>query len=205
MVETKHRTIVDSVLSKLGTLGANLVPADKLPEGQALQLPKEKLVQGMTVLKEAGFTRLAYLTATDWTEKRNEFELLYFLHALPAAQRLCVKVCCDRNQPNVPSVSQIWPAANWYEREVFDLFGIYFQNHPGLKRILMPDDWVGHPLRKDYPLTEEPVHFLERPAPRLPSELIPKKYAVSTAQSPAAPVTTPAAKPAEANKDKPAT
>ena len=206
MAEMKNLSVLETARGKLNLLGARLIPAEKLPGGQALVLPKEQLIEGMTVLKqEAGFTRLSYLTAVDWMEKRKEFELLYFLHSLSATQRLCVKVSVDRDQPNVLSVSQIWPAANWYERELYDLFGIRFRNHPDLRRILMPDDWVGHPLRKDYPLTEEPVHFLERPAPRLPSELIPKKYAVIAAQNPAAPPAAPAAKPAAADaaKDKP--
>jgi NADH-quinone oxidoreductase subunit C len=204
MAETKNLSALENAMGKLKTLGVSLVSADKLPGGQALLMPNDQLVAGMTALKDAGFTRLSYLTAVDWHEKKGHFELLYFLHALSAAQRLVVKVSLDRAQPHIASVSRVWPAANWYERELFDLFGIRFQDHPGLRRILMPDDWVGHPLRKDYPLTEEPVHFLERPAPRLPSELIPKKYAVSTAQTPAAPPA--ASKPAagDAAKDKPA-
>ncbi len=207
MAQTKTNFALDKVMGKLSALGANLVSAEKLPGNQAVQLPKEKLIEGMNALKEAGFTRLAYLTAVDWHEKRHEFEVLYFLHSLSAAQRLCVKVRVERGQPHLHSVSHVWPAADWYERELYDLFGIRFQNHPDLRRILMPDDWMGHPLRKDYPLTEEPVHFLDRAAPRLPSELIPKKYAISTAQAPAAPpaaAATPKPTLADATKDKPA-
>jgi NADH-quinone oxidoreductase subunit C len=202
---TKNNSAFDNVMGRLSALGASLMPSEKLPGGHAIRLPKDKLIEGMNALKEAGFTRLSYLTAVDWHEKRAEFELLYFLHSLSSAERLGVKVSVERSQPTVHSVSHIWLAADWYERELYDLFGIRFQNHPDLRRILMPEDWMGHPLRKDYPLTEEPVHFLDRSAPRLPSELIPKKYAISPAQAPAAPPVAPATKPAaaDANKDKP--
>jgi len=67
----------------------------------------------------------------------------------------------------------LWEGADWYERELYDLFGLYFDGHPDLKRILMPDDWKGHPLRRDYALTEEPVEFKHGVKPKVPSEVIP--------------------------------
>lgn len=82
---------------------------------------------------------------------------------------MCVKI---GHQETLPSVCDLWEGANWYERELFDMFGIKFEGHPDLKRILMPDDWQGHPMLKEYPLTEEPVQFLYGRKPKVPSEII---------------------------------
>ena len=73
----------------------------------------------------------------------------------------------------IQTVTDLWAGADWYERELYDLFGIHFHGHPDLTRILMPDDWHGHPLRKDYALTEEPVEFKHGVKPKLPSQIIP--------------------------------
>jgi len=99
---------------------------------------------------------LSTITAVDWLEREPRYDLVYHLMSLPsgAVVRLKIQVGDDEQpEPEAPSVTSVWPAANWYEREVFDLFGIRFTGHPDLRRIEMPDDWVGHPLRKDYPLT----------------------------------------------------
>ena len=82
----------------------------------------------------------------------------YHLLAIPGGQRVRVQVWLDEDEP-VPSVVGIWPTADWHEREAWDLMGIRFEGHPNLTRILMDDDWEGHPLRKDYPLGGEPVRF----------------------------------------------
>jgi len=99
----------------------------------------------------AGFERLSAVTAVDWWPRDPRFEVVYFLHSLKQNTRLRLTVRLGEQEP-VDSVSEIWRAANWYEREVFDLFGIQFRNHPNLERIMMPADWEGHPLRKDYPI-----------------------------------------------------
>jgi NADH-quinone oxidoreductase subunit C len=99
---------------------------------------------------------LSTITAVDWLEREPRYDVVYHLMSLPtgALLRLKIQVGDDEQpEPEAPSVTSVWPAANWYEREVFDLFGIRFSGHPDLRRIEMPDDWVGHPLRKDYPLT----------------------------------------------------
>jgi NADH-quinone oxidoreductase subunit C len=99
---------------------------------------------------------LSSITAVDWLEREPRYDIVYHLMSLStrAIVRLKIQVGDDEQpQPEAPSVTSVWPAANWYEREVFDLFGIRFAEHPDLRRIEMPDDWVGHPLRKDYPLT----------------------------------------------------
>ncbi len=89
------------------------------------------------------------LTALDWP-KRNVIEVVYHLFSFRHRHGIVLKVEADRTAPRVPSVESVWKTANWFEREVFDLFGVEFSGHPDLRRILLPDDWVGHPLRKDY-------------------------------------------------------
>ena len=104
------------------------------------------------VLKEtAGFERLSAVTGVDWWPREPRFEVIYFLHSLArnARVRLSVRV---GEEDELDSVCQIWRGANWYEREVFDLFGVRFRNHPNLERIMLPADYEGHPLRKDYPI-----------------------------------------------------
>jgi NADH-quinone oxidoreductase subunit C len=102
------------------------------------------------------FDFLVQVTAVDWPEREPRFDVVYNLLSLQTRATLRLKVRVgdeDTPFPEVPTVSTVWPAANWYEREVYDLFGIRFAGHPDLTRILMPSDWEGHPLRKDYPLT----------------------------------------------------
>ncbi len=89
------------------------------------------------------------LTALDWP-KRNVIEVVYHLFSYPRRHGIVLKVEADRSKPTVPSVEAIWKSANWMEREVYDLFGVDFPGHPDLRRVLLPDDWVGYPLRKDY-------------------------------------------------------
>jgi NADH-quinone oxidoreductase subunit C len=98
------------------------------------------------------FTFLSDITAVDKFPLEPRFELNYHLLSLEHRARIRIKVRASGNDPVVPSVTSIWPAANWHEREAFDLMGVRFDGHPDLVRILMPDDWEGHPLRKDYPV-----------------------------------------------------
>jgi NADH-quinone oxidoreductase subunit C len=104
---------------------------------------------------DLAFEFLSDLTAVDWLGRRPRFEVVYHLNALGRRERLRLKVRTDATEP-VPSVTGVWPTANWHEREAFDLFGIRFEGHPDLRRILMPDDWEGHPLRKDFPVEDAP-------------------------------------------------
>jgi NADH-quinone oxidoreductase subunit C len=95
---------------------------------------------------------LADVTALDWYPAEPRFEVVYHLLSITNKERLRLKVKVDSSSPVVESVTSVWPGANFFEREVFDLFGIRFQGHPYLRRIMMPEDWEGHPLRKDYPV-----------------------------------------------------
>ena len=99
-----------------------------------------------------GFRRLSTITAVDWHPAEPRFEVVYHLHSIQSNARVRLKCRVNGQAPEIDSVTGVWRAANWYEREVFDMFGIRFRNHPNLIRILMPVDWEGHPLRKDYPV-----------------------------------------------------
>ena len=98
------------------------------------------------------FIRLSSVTAVDWHPAEPRFEVVYLLHSIEKNQRLRVKCRLSGANPEIDSVTGVWSGANWYEREVYDMFGIKFRNHPNLIRILMPTDWEGFPLRKDYPV-----------------------------------------------------
>ncbi len=123
---------------------------------QTLVLDPGRLVDICNYLKkQLQYTMLETITAVDWPERIPRFDVVYQLLSLSnqCFIRLKVRVGQSREEhPSVPSVTSVWPGANWYEREVYDLFGITFTGHPDLRRILMPTDWTTHPLRKDYPL-----------------------------------------------------
>jgi len=99
---------------------------------------------------------LADLTAVDYSrypgDQGPRFEVVYNLISIPFRHRIRLKARVPEEDPRVPSVSSVWNTANWHERETYDLMGIIFENHPDLRRILLPEDWEGHPLRKEYPL-----------------------------------------------------
>ncbi|AOQ23660.1 NAD(P)H-quinone oxidoreductase subunit J [Moorella thermoacetica] len=121
----------------------------------ALVVPADQLLALMTELKEKrGFNFLADLTAVDYPEDER-IEMVYHLLSVPGMAEIRVKVNLDRQHPEVPSLTALWPAANVQEREAFDLMGVKFPGHPDLRRILCPDDFVGHPLRKDFRLQTE--------------------------------------------------
>jgi NADH-quinone oxidoreductase subunit C len=98
------------------------------------------------------YIRLSGITAVDMHPAEPRFEVIYHLHSIEKNQRLRLKCLVSGTNPEIDSATGVWRAANWYEREVFDMFGIGFRNHPNLVRILMPIDWEGYPLRKDYPV-----------------------------------------------------
>ena len=103
------------------------------------------------------FDVLMDLTAVDYSkypgrEDGPRFEVVYHLYSIPKNHRLRVKVRVEEDDPNVPTALSLWPIANWFEREVWDMFGIRFDGHPDLRRLLLYEEFVGHPLRKDYPI-----------------------------------------------------
>ena len=98
------------------------------------------------------FNALSDITCVDWYPSEPRFEVVYHLLSIPNKERVRLKVKLNSSSPAVESLTPIWPGANYFEREIFDLFGVRFTGHPYLRRILMPEDWEGHPLRKDYPV-----------------------------------------------------
>ena len=140
-----------------------------------LTVPVARLRETLQALQAEGFTTLAFLTCVDHLARSDgqvpfsgppdaetpvRFELVYQLRDLEGRRLLRVRTfLADAPDPSAPSVQDLFPPANWDERETWDMFGIRFQGHPGLTRILMPDDWVGHPLRRDFPVGGEPVDF----------------------------------------------
>lgn len=114
----------------------------------AVRVPASILPELFIKLRdEHGFNYLANLTAVDYRER---FELVYHIYSLNDNRKLLVKADVDYSQPSAPSVVSVWPTADWQEREVYDLMGITFTGHPNLKRVLLPDEFEGHPLRKDF-------------------------------------------------------
>jgi NADH-quinone oxidoreductase subunit C len=98
------------------------------------------------------FDALSSITCVDWYPSEPRFEVVYHLFSIPNKERIRLKVKLNGSSPAIESLTSVWPGANYFEREVFDLFGVRFTGHPYLVRILMPEDWEGHPLRKDYPV-----------------------------------------------------
>jgi NADH-quinone oxidoreductase subunit C len=125
-------------------------------------IPVARLLDVARHLKSAGFDFCSDVTASDWPQRPQRFDVVYALYSLRDKQRIRIKVRAAENEP-VPSVTGIWPAANWLEREVYDLFGVAFTGHPDLRRMLMPEDWQGHPQRKDYPLEGPGELLMESP------------------------------------------
>jgi NADH-quinone oxidoreductase subunit C len=100
------------------------------------------------------FDLLVDLTAVDWPKRERRFDLVLFLYSFAKNERLRLKVHVGENEP-APSVESVWPTANWLEREVYDMFGMVFEGHPSLKRLLLPEEWEGFPLRKDYDILKQ--------------------------------------------------
>jgi len=126
-----------------------------------LMVPSEQLVAACQTLRdEFDFNLLESETAVDyWPQQEPRFHVVYQVYSLRGNLRLCLRVPVSGMHPSVPTIEGIYLNANWHEREIWDMFGIRFEGHSDLRRILMPYDWEGHPLRKDYPLGYEEVAF----------------------------------------------
>jgi NADH-quinone oxidoreductase subunit C len=133
-----------------------------IDDAQIERLDREQLRARLDALRAEGVTMLLDIGGVDYPERTPRFDVVYHLLALPTVpaspaeigkpRRIRLLVGVPGDDPTLPSVVDLWPNADWAEREIFDLFGLTFTGHPNLRRIQMPDDWIGHPLRKDYPL-----------------------------------------------------
>ena len=117
-----------------------------------LTIAAEEIRAAAATMQTAGYNFMDDLTAVDWFPSSPRFQVSYHLLSHTFKEYIRLRVLLDEANPSVASITPVWPSANYYEREVFDLFGIRFEGHPNLRRIMMPDEWVGHPLRKDYPV-----------------------------------------------------
>jgi NADH-quinone oxidoreductase subunit C len=117
-----------------------------------LTITTEEIRAAVITVQAAGYNFFEDMTAVDWFPSSPRFQLSYHILSHSYKERIRLRVLLEDADPSVETITSVWPAANYYEREVFDLFGIRFDGHPNLRRIMMPDDWQGHPLRKDYPV-----------------------------------------------------
>jgi NADH-quinone oxidoreductase subunit C len=124
-------------------------------EELTIYIERSALREACTLLRDDAncpFNYLSDVTCVDWYPSDPRFEVVYHLLSISKKERVRLKVRLAEESPVVESITSVWPSANYFEREVFDLFGVRFNGHPYLRRLLMPEDWEGHPLRKDYPV-----------------------------------------------------
>jgi NADH-quinone oxidoreductase subunit C len=152
--------------------GASVEPSPTIDQHPTIYVDRDRLSVIALALRDhptLRFDFLAELTAVDFHPREPRFEIVYVLVSIARAARLRLKVRLHGEDAHVATVTSVWPAANWLEREVWDMFGVVFDGHPDPRRLLMPDDWEGYPLRKDYPVqirkavqTGEPLQVTEQ-------------------------------------------
>ncbi len=135
--------------------GGQLLAVESARGEETVHIARDRAPEILRALRDEpafGFDLLADLTAVDWPDRSPRFDVVYHLGSVRHANRLRVKIAVEGKDPWVPSAIEIWKAADWLERECFDMFGVVFRGHPDLRRILLYDSFEGHPLRKDYPV-----------------------------------------------------
>lgn len=154
-MKDKLQPAVDALVSRFG--------AQIIEQGTefSLEIDAHQIIAACQTLQaEFGFDVLADETAVDyWPQQTPRFNVVYQLYSLMHKKHLCLRVPVSGETSVVPSIEKVFPNANWHEREIWDMFGVRFEGHSDLRRILLPADWEGHPLRKDYPLGFEEVQF----------------------------------------------
>ena len=146
-------TLADNLLT--GCLGADGFTASDFRDNHRVVVAPDKLYAALECLKQGGFDMLAELSAVDYLhypDAKDRFGLVYVLTNTATGERVIIRTFLNEPDLTVPSAFSLWKGADWMEREVYDMYGIVFDGHPDLRRILMPEEFVGYPLRKDYPL-----------------------------------------------------
>ena len=156
---SEYRTLIDAAVP-----GAVVAEHEGTADELTIEVDRDRLLDVCRFLKAepSDFRLLSDVTCVDVLEgdgRGNRFRLAYHLFSLATGDRVRLRVWADAESPEVPSVVGVWGTANWHEREVYDMFGVRFSGHPDLSRILLPFDWEGHPLRRDYPIGGEDVWF----------------------------------------------
>jgi NADH-quinone oxidoreductase subunit C len=165
-------TLVQEFLAE--KLGEAALSAARYRDEATILVRPDALLEALAAAKEPpwDFAMLVDLTAWDRVPAEPRFEIVYNLLSLSRRERLRLRVQVEASNPALPTANSLFACADWFEREIWDLFGVRFEGHPDLTRILLPDDWEGHPLRRDFELGDEPVEF-EGHVPKRPSEIIP--------------------------------
>lgn len=146
--------LIDKLKARFGDA---LLQTESAHGEEAIVVARERVGEILRALRDEpqfAFNFLTDLTAVDWLERRPRFDVVYHLYSFALKHRLRVKVGVAGDNARLPSVVELWKAADWLERECFDMFGVAFSGHPDLRRILLYDSFQGHPLRKDYPATK---------------------------------------------------
>jgi NADH-quinone oxidoreductase subunit C len=161
------QAVIDSLTPLVSGASYEAGPSVDFP---TIYVPADRLLETCRALRDTPpfrFNVLVEITCADYLPRSPRFEIVYHLLSVPHRRRLRLKVRVSEETP-VPTVQDVWPSAGWLEREVWDMFGVIFDGHPDLRRLLMPEDWEGHPQRKDYPVqikkaaqTYEPLEISE--------------------------------------------
>ena len=156
-------SVVESAVAVLKReLGEAVLGLTTFRDQTSVELERSAIVRSCELLRddpELQFNFLAALTAVDYWPEEPRFKLVYQLYSLPNKVFLGLNVPVSGDDPKIATIESVFPNANWHERELFDMFGLVFEGHSDMRRIIMPQDWQGHPLRKDYPLGYEEVQF----------------------------------------------
>lgn len=156
MSEEHLKSTIKAIKERFG-----LTESDLMSYPPTLMASPENIIEISQALRdEFGFNFLCELTAVDyWPEEEPRFHIVYGYYSHANNSRMALRVPLNGDHPSIRTLTDLYPGANWHEREVWDMFGVKFDGHPDLRRVLMPYDWEGHPLRKDYPLGYEEPQF----------------------------------------------
>ena len=141
-----------AITSLLVSLPDSIVDAAFDHDELTLTIAKDQIREAAAVVQKTGYNFLEDVTCVDWYPSEPRFHVVYHMLSMSLKQRVRLVAQVDSVDPVIESITPVWPSANFYEREVWDLFGVRFSGHPNLRRIMMPEEWQGHPLRKDYPV-----------------------------------------------------